>query len=140
MKTSKYEEILKTGERTEWHGIEVPKDLLTNSVIIWSEGLKQEIDKLESSLSDLKGSELEKRKGYLKALYNNLLNAPYKLNGDIYLMKKDRVEKEIEELNKDKKVIKEKKKITKTTKEKEVKVIKEKVTRTKNSDLIFGKK
>ena len=57
-----YIEIIKNGERVDWYGIEVPKDLLTNLVVVWSTGLKKEIDKLESSLSELKGVSLERRK------------------------------------------------------------------------------
>jgi hypothetical protein len=128
-----YTEIIKNGERVDWYGIEVPKDLLTNLVVVWSTGLKKEIDKLESSISDLKGISLERRKNYINGLIFNLQNAPYSLNGDVYLKKKKRVEMEVGEKNtkeKKKKVRKRKPKTTKTTKNSR---------NTKNSDLIFGK-
>ena len=121
-----YIEIIKNGERVDWYGIEVPKDLLTKLVVTWSSGLKKEIDKLEYSLSDLRGSSLEKRKGYIEGLVFNLQNAPYSLNGDAFLKKKECVELEIEQ----EKTNKKKKKTTKTNKSSR---------NTKNSDLIFGK-
>ena len=46
---TKYEDIIRNGERVEWYGIEVPKDLLTKLVTVWSNNLKIEIDKLEST-------------------------------------------------------------------------------------------
>jgi hypothetical protein len=122
-----YEKILKEGERVDWYGELVPKELINGKVIVWSDRLKSEIDKLEGELSDLKGTELEKRKGYLKALYKNLKDSPYSLNGDFYLIKKKRIDLEMEE---------ESKKVKKT----KVKETTKTVTKTKNSDLIFGKK
>lgn len=133
MNTEKYEKILKEGERVDWHGVQVPVDLLNTKVSEWSNILKGEIDKLESELSDLKGVQLDKRKAYLKALYNNLHNSPYKLNGDFYLIKKRRIEKEMEEESKKKTTKKDKKPSKETTKTVEVS------RRTKKSDLIFGK-
>ena len=126
---SKYEDILKNGERVDWYGVQVPKDLLTKLVITWSSNLKKEIDELESTLIDLKGISLDKRKGYIKGLMTNLQNAPYTLNNDVYLKKKNKIESEIEE-----KKQKNKKKKT-TTKRKTT----SKNTGTKNSNLIFGK-
>mgnify|MGYP003677933026 FL=1 len=41
MDKAKYVEIIKKGKRVDWYGVEVPKDLLTNLVIVWSTGLKQ---------------------------------------------------------------------------------------------------
>ena len=122
-----YEKILKEGERVDWYGEQVPKELINGKVSIWSERLKHEIDKLEGELSDLRGTELEKRKGYLKSLYKNLKDSPYTLNGDFYLLKKKKIDLEIEEESKKGK----KKKVKETTKS---------VSKTKNSDLIFGKK
>jgi len=133
MDKSKYIEIIKKGERVEWYGVEVPKDLLTNLVIVWSTGLKEEIDKLESTLTELRGVSLDKRKHYIKGLMINLQNAPYSLNDDVYLKKKKAIELEIEEekvKNTKKQVRKRKTKTTKTTKGSR---------NTKNSDLIFGK-
>jgi hypothetical protein len=130
MEYAKYEKILKKGEKVDWYGVEVPEELLTSSVRFASENLSHELDKLESSLDELKGSDLEKRKSYIKALLRNLQNLPYVLNGDFYLKKKKSIESEIEDT--DKKVVKEKKKISKSSDKK--------VVRTKNNDLIFGKK
>lgn len=129
MDKSKYVEIIKKGKRVDWYGVEVPKDLLTNLVIVWSTGLKKEIDKLESTLTDLKGVSLDKRKQYIKSLMYNLQNAPYSLNGDTYLKKKKAIELEIEE-EKVKNVKKRNIKTTKPTKS---------GYNTKNSNLIFGK-
>ena len=125
---SKYEDILKNGERVDLYGVQVPKDLLTKLVITWSSNLKKEIDELESTLIDLKGTSLDKRKGYIKGLMTNLQNAPYTLNNDVYLKKKNKIESEIEEKNK-------KKKKKTTTKRKTT----SKRTVTKNSEKIFGK-
>jgi hypothetical protein len=130
MEYAKYEKILKKGEKVDWYGVEVPEELLTSSVRFASENLSHELDKLESSLDELKGSDLEKRKSYIKVLLRNLQNLPYVLNGDFYLKKKKSIESEIEDT--DKKVVKEKKKISKSSDKK--------VVRTKNNDLIFGKK
>jgi hypothetical protein len=124
---SKYEDILKNGERVDWYGVQVPKDLLTKLVITWSSNLKKEIDELESTLIDLKGTSLDKRKGYIKGLMVNLQNAPYTLNNDVYLKKKKKIESQIEVENKKNKKT--------TTRRKRT----SKNTGTKNSNLIFGK-
>ena len=121
-----YREIVKKGERIDWYGTMVPKDLITNLVSLWSSGLKIEIDKLEADLSNLKGVSLDKRKAYIKGLVSNLQNAPYSLNGDVYLKKKKQIELELEEE-------KGKKKKVKTT------ITKKSSPKTKNSKLIFGK-
>tara|TARA_B100001287_G_C22602894_1_gene491305 strand:- start:202 stop:606 length:405 start_codon:yes stop_codon:yes gene_type:complete len=129
-----YREIIKKGERIDWYGVMVPKDLITNLVSLWSSGLKIEIDKLEAELSDLKGVSLDKRKTYIKGLVSNLQNAPYSLNGDVYLKKKKQIELELEEEKKEKvknKVVKKKK--VKTT------ITKKSSPKTRNSKLIFGK-
>jgi hypothetical protein len=131
---SEYEKILKKGDRIDWYGTQVPKDLITQSVVMWAETLSSEIHLLEGELSDLRGTELDKRKGYLAALYNNLRNAPYAINGDFYLIKKKRIELEIEEEEKSSKPIKRVRAKTTTPKKTTSK------TTTKNSDLIFGKK
>lgn len=128
-----YEKLVRSGERVEWYGTEVPEGLITNFVKVWSSSLKSEIDKLESTLSDLRGTSLDKRKSYINSLMSNLQNAPYSLNGDAYLIKKKRIESEIEEENKKKKPVRKRK----TTKTKETT---SKNTVTKNSSLIFGKK
>lgn len=125
----KYKEIIKNGERVEWYGIKVPKELLSNLVITWATSLKKEIDSLESTLLDLNGSSLEKRKGYIKGLISNIQNAPYSLNDDVYLKKKDEIELEMENETKKSKIKKNKKTTIKSKSS----------SKTKNSDLIFGK-
>ncbi len=133
MDNKEYRRIIEKGERVDWYGVEVPKDLITNLVSVWSSNLKSEIDKLESGLSDLSGVSLDRRKAYIKGLTYNLHNAPYSLNGDVYLKKKKKIEAEIEEKNKksEKKVVK--KNRSKTT------INKKSSPKTKNSELIFGK-
>lgn len=126
--TKFYEKILREGERTEWYGVSVPKDLLTNKVLFASQNLHKEIDTLKSKLTDLRGTGYDKLMGYIEAVENNLKNLPYSLNGDCYLKKKKR----IEEQNR-----KEENKKQKTTKKKKV-TSKNKAT--KNSNLIFGNK
>ena len=126
---SRYEDLIKNGERVDWYGVEVPRGLLTNLVTTWSSNLKKEIDDLEASLSDLKGVSFDKRKAYIEGLMTNLQNAPYTLNNDVYLKKKKRIESKLEEEQQ-----KKKKKKT-TTKRKTT----SKSTGTKNSNLIFGK-
>lgn len=136
MNNTQYEELIRNGEKVEWYGEMVPEGLITAKVRAWCNILDEEVHKLEGELSDLSGVSAERRKGYLKALKNNLKNAPYTLNGDSYLIKKKKIE---EELNKEGPVKKtRKKKTTKTTKttSKTTQTTK-KVT--KNSSLIFGK-
>jgi hypothetical protein len=127
-----YEKIIKTGERVEWYGEQVPQELITNSVIIWCEPLLHEIDVLEAGLNDFKGTEKEKRKNTINLLLNNVKKAPYSLNGDFYLNKKKRYEAELKQEEEEKSKKSKKKTVTKTTKVKSDKS-------TKNSNLIFGK-
>ena len=129
---SRYEELIRNGERVDWYGVEVPRGLLSNLVTTWSSNLKKEIDDLEASLSDLKGVSLDRRKAYIKGLITNLQNAPYTLNNDVYLKKKKHIESQIEEENK------KKKKTTPKRKKTSKKATTSKTT-TKNSNLIFGK-
>lgn len=136
MNIERYEKIIREGERIEWYDTEVPKELVTNLVRFASEGLKSEIDKLEASLDDLKGVSLDRRKGYLESLKNNLRNMPYHLNNDFSLIKKKRIEEEIEKENNKKKPVRKRKTVKKTTETKETTSKKT----TKNSSLIFGKK
>lgn len=126
-----YEKILREGEKRDWYGVEVPKDLISNSISMAGENLSHELDKLESTLDELKGTSRDKRAAYIEVVRINLRSLPYRLNGDFYLIKKKRIEAEILELEKNKK------KTKKTTKSKEVT---SKKTSTKNSNLIFGKK
>ena len=131
MDNAKYEKILKKGEYVEWYGVQVHSELITDSVRVWCEQLSKEIDKLESEISDVKGSPNDKKRGYFSSLKLNLQNAPYTLNGYFYLKNKKRIEEEMKESKpKEKKVTKTKEKTNKTKKS----------TSTKNSDLIFGKK
>jgi hypothetical protein len=129
---TKYEDLIKNGKRVDWYGVKVPRELITNLVIIWSDNLKKEIDDLESTLIDLKSTSLDKRKGYIKGLMSNLQNAPYTLNNDVYLSKKKKIESEMAK----EKVKKQKNKKKKTTTKHKTT---SKKTTTKNSNLIFGK-
>jgi hypothetical protein len=128
--SSEYEKILKEGNRVDWYGVLVPEKLITPSISMAAENLSHELDKLESTLIELRGSDKEKRVAYISAIRNNLRNLPYTLNGDFYLIKKNRIEKEILETE------------AKTTKPKTTKTKKTKSSnlKTKNSNLIFGKK
>lgn len=121
-----YEEIIRNGERVEWYGVDVPRDLLTKKVLFASQNLHREIDSLKSELSDLRGTSYDKMKHYIEALENNLKNLPYSYNNDVYLKKKKRIEASIlEEEKKKKKTTKTKKRTSRSK-------------ATKNSDLIFG--
>lgn len=133
MNNDRYREIIENGERVDWYGVMTPKELITNLVIVWGSNLKSEIDKLESELVDIKGSSPDKKRGYIKGLIYNLQNAPYTLNGDVYLKKKKKIEHEIEEKNK-----KSKKKVVKKSRSKTT-INKKSSPKTKNSELIFGK-
>jgi hypothetical protein len=126
MSVLNYEEIILKGERVDWYGTQVPKDLITNKVLLASETLSHEIHLLEGELSDLRGKELETREGTINALKKNLQNMPFVFNNDVYLLKKNRLEEQIL------------KKVEKTTTKKRKSTSKN--TETKNSNLIFGKK
>ena len=132
----KYEDLIRNGERVQWYGVKVPRELITNLVSVWSDNLKKEIDELESTTSDLKGISLDNRKGYIKGLTTNLQNAPYTLNGDTYLKKKLRIETQIDKESK-KKPVKKKRKTSKKKTTKQSVTTSNKVT--KNSNTIFGK-
>ena len=130
-----YEKIIKTGERVEWYGELVPQDLITKPVREWCDPLIHQIHLLEGELSDLRGSEKDKRQNTINVLWNKVKTAPYTLNGDVYLLKKKRFDSELPK--------------EKPKKEKRVKKVPEKTTKvdtktsnkgTKNSALIFGKK
>lgn len=131
MRYEQYEKILKNGVKVDWYGSEVPEELITPLVKFAADGLSSEINKLESELNDSLGSSKEKKKAYINLLISNLQNLPYTLNGDAYLIKRDRIKQEIL----DSKPKTTKKRVTKTTKT--VKTTSK--TTTKNSDLIFGK-
>lgn len=126
-----YEKILREGEKRDWYGVEVPKDLISDSISMAGENLSHELDKLESTLDELRGTSRDKRAAYIEVVRINLRSLPYRLNGDFYLIKKKKIESEILELEESKK------KAKKTTKNKNVTSSK---TVTKNSNLIFGKK
>ena len=131
MRYEQYEKILKNGVKVDWYGSEVPEELITPLVKFAADGLSSEINKLESELNDSLGSSKEKKKAYINLLISNLQNLPYTLNGDAYLIKRDRIRQEML----DSKPKTTKKRVTKTTKT--VKTTSK--TTTKNSDLIFGK-
>jgi hypothetical protein len=126
MSVLNYEEIILKGERVDWYGTQVPKDLITNKVLLASETLSHEIHLLEGELSDLRGKERETREVTINLLKKNLQNMPFVFNNDVYLLKKNRLEEQIL------------KKVEKTTTKKRKSTSKN--TETKNSNLIFGKK
>ena len=133
-----YEKILREGKKTDWYGVNVPSELISPAVKLITSNIFEEIDKLESTLDELRGVGLDKRKKYIEALKKNIRNLPYTLNGDVYLKKKNRIESELE-LEKEKKGVvntRKRKTVKKTTIDK--KVVSNKTT-TKNSNLIFGK-
>lgn len=133
-----YEKILREGKKTDWYGVNVPSELISPAVKLIASNIFEEIDKLESTLDELRGVGLDKRKKYIEALKKNIRNLPYTLNGDVYLKKKNRIESELE-LKKEKKGVvntRKRKTVKKTTIDKEV--VSNKTT-TKNSNLIFGK-
>lgn len=128
---TEYEKILREGKKVEWYGEMVPEDLITTVVKQWSDSVVRELNKLESTVSELRGKDREKKEKYIKKLWNNIKDAPFTLNGDVYMVKKKRIE---EELSK-----KEGKKTKKRT-TKRGKVTSSKTKTTKNSDLIFKNK
>ena len=136
MNNTQYEELIRNGERVEWYGEMAPEGLITTKVRTWCNILDEEVHKLEGELSELKGVTADRRKAYLKALKNNLKNAPYTLNGDTYLIKKKRIE---EELNKKEPVKKTRKRRTTKTTKTTSKTTQTPKKVTKNSSLIFGK-
>jgi hypothetical protein len=139
MTNEQYEKILREGEKVDWYGAMVPEELLTPKVRYWCSMVVEELNKLEASLSDLKGTSKEKRQNYINGLWNNVRNAPYTLNNDVYMKKRKRIEAELEEKEKPKKTTRKRRQTTKkktTTKASTT----SKKTSTKNSSLIFGKK
>ena len=129
MNNNKYEKILKEGVRIEWYGVEVPEELITPLVKFASDNLIHEVNKLESELEEYVGVTKDKKKAYIDSLINNIRNMPYTLNNDVYMIKKKKIDKELEE-NKEKKVI------TRKNPTNRKKVTSSKST--KNGNLIFG--
>lgn len=127
MDNERYEKILREGKKVDWYGVEVPLELINATAKLIASNISEEINKLESTLEDLRGSDLDKRKKYIESLKRNLQNTPYEVNGDFYLIKKKRIESEIE-IEK-----------TNTRKRKTNKSVKPNTSKTKNSNLIFGK-
>ena len=119
-----YERIITKGKKVDWHGTEVPEDLLTPIVLAYTANIIETINKYESMAVDK-----SPKNPYIYTLWSNIIESPYRLNGDFYLMKK----REIEEKMKHKPV---------KTRKKEVSVEEEVVVKrqTKNSSLIFGNK
>lgn len=131
MDNERYEKILREGKRVDWYGVEVPLELINATAKLIVSNISEEINKLESTIDGLRGTDLDKRKKYIGSLKINLQNIPYELNGDFYLIKKKRIESEIEKERQKTNTGKRKTTTNKTATTK--KVI------TKNSDLIFGK-
>lgn len=142
----KYEKILREGNKVDWHGEMVPEELITKSVTLWCNMLIEELHILEGTLSDLKGVAKERRQHYVDGLWNNVRHAPYTLNGDVYMIKKKRIDEELKKKETPKKTTRRRKTVTKKTTKKTTN--KETTTDTKNPStktgtknggLIFGK-
>ena len=102
MTFEEYKEVIKNGERVEWYGIEVPSALITNRVRALADMVINSLNHLDVEISDLrKGTkELTKKQVYYDAVYRNVQNLPYKMNGlidDFYMAKRYQIEAEIEE-------------------------------------------
>jgi hypothetical protein len=132
----RYKKIVKEGERVDWYGDMVPKELITEKVKLMVQMVVKNIDILESTLADVRGSSREKRKSYIDRLWTNIKEAPYRMNGDFYL----KIKKEIEsdEKSVEKKVKTTRRKVNKKTTTNTIKSSKT-GPKTKNSGLIFGK-
>lgn len=132
-----YEKLIREGERIDWYGKEVPKDLITSGVKTWCEMVKEGLDKLESEKGRLIGKSKETHEAYVNNIWDNIRSAPYRFNGDFYLIKKNRIEADmVKERPKPKTTSK--KRVKKTTNVKSE--TSNKVAQTKNSGLIFGNK
>lgn len=123
MNKETYRKIIKKDKKVEWYGYMVPEGLLTNKVRMWANMVTNNINKLESEMDVLKGENKKKTKSYIDRLWFNVKNAPYTLNGDFTLTHLKSIESE---------------KPTIKTKETTKKVVK--TSKSKNHDLIFGKK
>lgn len=116
-----YEKILTKGKKVDWHGVQVPEKLITDSVTMKANQIIEQINKYE-------GIDLKPNKEYINKLWSNIQILPYTMNGDFYLIKK----RTIEENGKVKK-----EKVKKPPKED---VVVDTGKKTKNSNLIFGNK
>jgi hypothetical protein len=116
-----YEKILTKGKRIDWHGVQVPEKLITNLVTVRANQIIDQINKYESVGFNSKND-------YIEKLWLTIRNLPYSMNGDFYLIKKRFIEENQKE---------NKEKVKKTSKKIEVV---EQPKKTKNSNLIFGKK
>lgn len=134
----KYKKIIKEGERVDWYGDMVPKELISEKVKLLAQMVVKNIDILESTLSDVRGSGRDKRKSYIDRLWKNIKEAPYRMNGDFYLNIKKEVEGTEESVEQKSKT----RRVRKTNKKTTTNGIKSSKTgpKTKNSGLIFGKK
>ena len=89
----RYTEILLKDKKVDWHGTKVPSSLITQKVKDWSNGVIEQIQKLESTLPDLTKIKRKKRQNYIDNLWCGVKNSPYKLNNDFYMIKKKEIEK-----------------------------------------------
>jgi hypothetical protein len=121
MTDMEYENILIKGKKIDWHGVQVPEKLITSLVTIRANQIIEQINKYESI-------GFKSKNDYIEKLWLTIKNLPYSMNGDFYLIKKTTIEQN----QKDKK-----EKVKKTPKKIEVV---EQPKKTKNSNLIFGKK
>ena len=107
MTFEEYRDVIRNGERIDWHGIMVPEVLITGRVRSIANMIMESLTKYEMEISELrKGTkEREKKQNYYDKLFQNVRNLPYNSNGlinDVYMVKYKRIMAEIEEENKEK--------------------------------------
>lgn len=112
---TEYEKILTKGKKIDWYGTQVPEKLITETVKAMANQIVEQINKYE-------GVDSKSKKGYICELWENVKLLPYKINGDVFLLKKKEIESRTNLKSKNDSI-----------KEPEQKV-------TKNSNLIFGNK
>ena len=133
-----YEKLIREGKKIDWYGEKVPEKLITNGVKAWCEMVEESLDKLISDRGTLTGKSKETLDAYVNGVRTNIKTAPYKLNGDFYLMKKKRIEADMVKESPKPKPTRKKRVVKKTTNVKSN--TSNTVSQTKNSGLIFGNK
>ena len=89
----RYTEILLKDKKVDWHGTTVPSGLITQKVKDWSNGVIEQIQKLESTLSELTKIKRKNRQNCIDNLWCGVKNSPYTLNNDFYMIKKKEIDK-----------------------------------------------
>ena len=133
-----YEKLIREGEKIDWYGEQVPEKFITNGVKAWCEMVEESLDKLIGERGKLTGKSKETLDTYVNGVRNNIKTAPYRLNGDFYLIRKKKIEADMVEESPKPKPTRKKRVVKKTTNVKSD--TSNTVVRTKNSSLIFGNK